>query len=702
MAVSKIYHALDHKPELKKILVTAVIVATYTLINTFLRIHLPGVSNVDLRPQIVLIFVAGYMYGPWYGFVAGFAGNFCTDIIFGYGLRYLPSWTIGNGLIGALIAFYPYRKEIHLDRIGQLVHLVLFLILVNATSLTYAAGMENILDKHLTSSINFRYFFLPAMLSNVLGTLILFPAVLLLLKRVKQNYPIKLALANYYLTAILLVVSWIAFIPTFQGIPALLHSSGIDMARGNALVDAFNNWSFLLVTMLILSFVISGWMSKTIVTPLKRLEETVFAVMEGDSSSSDRLARLARREDEIGILSYTVRLLSEKLWETQKLFRDELEKHMQYLDSRDSGTDIFVIALISLFGKDALGDQIDDVSSEMKREMSNLAAVSLLITASGLRELADTYSIGKIEKSFADMDLPIMDSVLSKEERQALALAIDINLLFRGRLKVMDLHAPLSREMAFHLLEGVHTFIKSDKNYVGYVTEHEIVSKICDKWEKTASIRCESLEQIMNKAISQHIITGYQIKRLDDLAHFAPNLKISYSHSNIKHIKQVIGLLMSESLQAKLQLEPKRSSFYYRDEWEGTDDLHLESLEGRAMVAHMDEFDIVMEFTTEDYRDRFREIIDAHAKREFTDGQKVLYASWYQPLYCADVPIEGYNRIADIIIRDKTYIVHAYTQETQVQEKVAWFKAAFGELEVSMTAVWVNDAFFRYLSGDFD
>jgi uncharacterized membrane protein len=702
MALSKIHQALDHKPGLWKILVTAAIVAAYTLINYFLRIHLPGVSNVDLRPQIVLIFVVGYLYGPWYGFLSGFAGNFCTDIVFGYGLRYLPSWTIGNGLIGALICFYPYRKYIRLDRIGQLLWLVLSLILVNAASLTYAAGMENILDKHLPSAINFRYFYLPALLSNVLGTLILFPAMLFCLGRLKQNYPVKLAMANYYLTVTLLVISWIAFIPTYQGIPSLLNSAGMGMAQGNALVDAFNHWSFLLVILLIFSFFISSWMSKTIVTHLKQLEETVFAVLKGDPSSANRLARFANREDEVGILSYAVRLLSEKLWETQKLFRDELEKRMQFLDSRDSGTDIFFIALISLFGRDALGDQKDDVSPEMSGELSNLAAISMIISVSGLKELAATYSDAKIEKSLADMDLSITDAALPREQRQVLALAIDVNLLFKGRLKVMDLHAPLSRELAFHLLERVHAFIRSSKNYVGYVTEPDIVGKICDKWEKAKKIRSERLEQVMNKAVGRRLITGYQIKNLSDLAHFDANLKIAYSHSSIKHIKQVIGLLMSEALQAKLQLEPKRSSFYYRDEWEKTEDLYLESLDGGVAVAHKDEFDMVMEFTAQEHRDRFCQVIDAYAKREFTTPQKVLYASWYQPLYRSDVPVEGYSRITDIIIQDEMHIVQAYAKEDEAQEKVAWFKKAFGDLEVSTAAIWVNAAFFRYLNGDWN
>jgi uncharacterized membrane protein len=700
--LSGIHQILDHRPGLRKVLTTAAVAAVFALLNFFLRIHLPGITHVDIRPQIVLMLAVGYFYGPWYGFLAGLTGNFCSDILLGYGLSYLPSWTVGNGLIGALIGFYPYRKRIRLDRIGQMGWLVISLILVNVVSITYAAGTENILSKDLSATINFRYFFLPALLCDVLSSVILFPALLFFLGRLKRNYPIKLALANYYLIVALLVVFWMMFFPSYRELHTLLSSAGLDATRGNALVDAFNHWSLLLLILLVLSFFISSWMSKTMAAPLKRLEESVFSVLEGDPSSEERLARFAKREDEIGILSSTVSLLSEKLWETQKLFRAELEKNMQIKDSGDSGTNILLSVLTSLSGREVVGGREDRASSGRAGDLSNLEAISLIVSAAGLKELAATYSNAKIRKSLESLDLSITDPAVPMEQRQALALSIDVNLLFKGRLKVMDIHAPLSRESAFHLLERIHAFRRSSKNYVGYVTEPDIVSRIYDKWENASPIRNERLERIMNRAIGQQVITGYQIKNLSDLAQFDAGLKIAYSHSNIKHITQLIGLLISENVQAKLQLEPKRSSFLYRDEWEKTEYPNLEHCDAGVMVAHKDEFDMVLEFTTREFRDHFRQIIDAYAKREFKDRQKILFESWYQPLYRSDIPVEGYQRVADIILRDKTHIVQVYTKEEEAAAKVEWFKQELQDMEISTSAIWVNDAFFRYLHGGYD
>ncbi len=693
----------DRADRRNRMLATACIVAAYALSNFFLRIHLPGVSNVDLRPQIVLLFAAGYLHGPWYGFAAGFAGNLCTDILFGYGARYMASWTIGNGLIGALICLYPYRTHARLERIGQLVRLVLTLILVNVVSLSYAAGMEALLDSHLPSAVNFRYFYVPALLSNVLATLILFPAILFGLGRLKRNFPIKLALTNYYLTVVLLIVTWAAFVPAHGELPIFPITAGMDTARGNALVDTFNYWSLLLVAVLVSSFFVSGWMSKAVVTPLERLEESVLAVLRGDPSSAERLALLAGREDEVGILSYTVRLLSLNLWETQKLFRDELERNLEFIDPRDSGTDILVVTLIALFGEEAPAGQ-DNALYEAGRDLSNIEAIRLVVSAGGLMELAAAYTDSKIEKSLDGLDLDIAGTGahLSSEQRRALAVAVDVNLVFWGRLKVMDLSAPLNRELAFHLLERINAFRRSSRNYVGYVTESDIVGKLQERWEKAARVRSESLEPIMNKAIGLRVVVGYQIKNLGDLAHFDADRKIAYSHSNFKHIKQLIGLLMGEGLQAKLQLEPKRSSFHYLDEWVQPDGPRLESLADGTKVAHVDEFDLVMEFTTPEHRDRFRPIIEAFAKREFATGRKVLYGSWHQPLFRSDVPVEGYNRITDISIRDREQVVHTYVCREDAAARVEWFKGELRELDISAVPIWVNDAFFRYLNGGCD
>lgn len=684
---------------LQKILATTAIAGIYCLLNFFLRIHLPGVSNVDIRPQIVLLFAAGYFLGPGYGFLAGFAGNFLTDIFLGNGLTYLPTWTIGNGLVGALTGFFSYRKQERLDSLVQLVWLVVTLLLVNVISLSYAAGLMNLLESDFPLLTNIRYFFLPALISNVMSALVLFPGILFLLGRMKPNYPIKLSLANYYLTLALLIVSWVILFHDSPDILALSDTNGMDLAAGNAFVEKLTYWSLLFLILLMGSFLISSWMSKQILHPLTRLEETVFMVLNGNPDSVKHLLDLSRREDEIGVLSYSIRLLSEKLWESQKRFRDDLEKNMPFLDPSDSGTDILVISLISLFGKDISDQPTVHGLQKTGGQLSNLSAIALLISACGLEELAGTYTDAKIETSLEGMNEIRQNSAMSRKEKQALALAIDMKLLFKGRLLKLDLHTPINRDLSFHLLERAQSFRKSSRNYIGFLTEPDIVNRILNRWERMVRTRNDKLESVMNAAIGKGLITGYQLKALEGLADFDPVTTISYSHRDIRHIIQLIGLLMTENLQAKVQLEPKLSVYYYPDTWDPIEERHLSNFDTDKKVAMIHELDLLLEFMSLDHRNRFHPVIDRFAKQEQTADRNILFGSWHNPLFRSNVPIDGYHRLSDIGTAVSGCIAHTYVREEESAGLEDWLRKNFDDLDITISPIWVNDDFFRYLNG---
>jgi uncharacterized membrane protein len=58
----------------------------------------PSVSQVALRPAVVIPMFFGYTFGPVVGFFTGAVGNMFGDALTGFGLS--PQWSIGNGLIG--------------------------------------------------------------------------------------------------------------------------------------------------------------------------------------------------------------------------------------------------------------------------------------------------------------------------------------------------------------------------------------------------------------------------------------------------------------------------------------------------------------------------------------------------------------------------------------------------------------------------
>ena len=64
----------------------------------------PSVSQVALRPAIVIPMLFGYLFGPAVGLFTGAVGNMFGDALTGFGLS--PQWSVGNGLIG-MIAGMP-------------------------------------------------------------------------------------------------------------------------------------------------------------------------------------------------------------------------------------------------------------------------------------------------------------------------------------------------------------------------------------------------------------------------------------------------------------------------------------------------------------------------------------------------------------------------------------------------------------------
>lgn len=64
----------------------------------------PSVSQVALRPAIVIPMFFGYAFGPTVGFFTGAVGNMFGDALTGFGLS--PQWSVGNGLIGMVAGMH--------------------------------------------------------------------------------------------------------------------------------------------------------------------------------------------------------------------------------------------------------------------------------------------------------------------------------------------------------------------------------------------------------------------------------------------------------------------------------------------------------------------------------------------------------------------------------------------------------------------
>ena len=643
-------------------------------VNTLIVLKFPGISNADVRPQIVLICLAGFYYGPVYGFLMGFIGNLSSDLLLGYGFEYLASWSTGNGLMGMIIGFSRQRRVLKLYKISQLLELTLVLILANVAFVTYSSIIYNLNHGSLTLDANLKYYFLPVLNSNILASLLLFPVLLLLLGRLKINFPIKIALSNFYMIAFFLQVAWFVNKTNFD-VSGFIFNSNLGIDEGNQIVQAFNVWSMMLILFLLTSFFISIFISEKLTRPIVELNRNVHELLQSDIQSPDSFDKLTRRDDEVGLLSYTIRLLSEKLWDSQNHFINDFTKRMTFISAEDTITDIFEVGLVSIFGKKFDFSNYEVRGAAGHADISHIEAIEMLIKLADLEELAYTYDASKMNSLFHDV---IKDeAILSDVQLQYLAVAVDLGFVFKGKIRFLDMHSSLTKDFAYHLLFKTTLFVNNKKKFIGYVTEPDIISRLEEKWNSTGIIPDPEIENVMNDLIRKKIISGYHIKMSEEVANFDHHLKITYTHDNFKHVKQLVGLIISENIQAKINVEKKHSTFIYYTEWDITENLSIEPINDKIFLASRIESDIVFEFASPEKKDHFRVVTNDFAKREYNRPKSILFQSWYEPLITSDVPLNSYNRINEITIQHGSYMILTFVAEetlTKALNKLSEFQ----------------------------
>lgn len=100
----------------------------------FNAIPMPSVSQVALRPAVIIPIFFGYIFGPVVGFFSGAAGNILGDFLSGWGVY--PAWDMGNGLMGFIpglvLLFADKKRSLNALMIITIILLAIFAGLVFA------------------------------------------------------------------------------------------------------------------------------------------------------------------------------------------------------------------------------------------------------------------------------------------------------------------------------------------------------------------------------------------------------------------------------------------------------------------------------------------------------------------------------------------------------------------------------------------
>src|SRR5690606_14485921 len=310
-------------------------------------------------------------------------------------------------------------------------------------------------------------------------------------------------------------------------------------------------------------------------------------------------------------------------------------------------------------------------------------AAIIAVRAAGLKELAATYTTETIDAALANINSTSSDWY--RHVAQELAVAIDNGIIPEQYYDEFDSNKPASAEFVQYILGEITSYNGNYKNYIDNSTDANLISELIAAYNTADIIQVSELQEIVDAALEQNIITGYNFKDARFEANFVDEYALTYGHSDLTHAIQLIGLLRSEGLEAKVQLEPKTSAFLYLKEWgepEQSESFQVKQIANGNYVAYSKEYDLSFEFNSIEDKEKFQKIIIDYAKKDADDEPGLIVNSWWQPLYYSNTELDEYVTISNNKLTLGNYYAQTFSLNEQVESIAAGFKEVNPEVEV--------------------
>lgn len=302
------------------------------------RIHPPGCSFVELRPQVALLMFVGIIYGPVAGFVVGCTGDSMGYALQGLGFFHAWNWSIGNGFIGMIPGMARFWS-IHEVRSGRDFQVILLLVfLASSLPIVFAASLDTLCSR--ISFIESAYtLILPAFITDAIFSLLLVPVMLLLFRKMVVTIELRIML-----------------ITTYPLILAVLLTYGVsnwstlreDMSDATLIRD-FYNIGILSLCVLTVGLAASTFLTRRITRPVVSLTTAARSIADGNYEPSEDLREAACRDDEMGQLAGVFEQMKHEVYSREQRLKQEVRELKIEIDrsrQRDevekiTGTDYF-------------------------------------------------------------------------------------------------------------------------------------------------------------------------------------------------------------------------------------------------------------------------------------------------------------------------------------------------------------------------
>lgn len=303
-----------------------------------------------------------------------------------------------------------------------------------------------------------------------------------------------------------------------------------------------------------------------------------------------------------------------------------------------------------------------------------------------LQELAKTYPKEKIEKSLKGYKNIKTESSESLSHK---AVLVDLNITSVEMLNQKNYST---------ITEYVSDFLDNNENSLGNISDKNIFEKVLVKWNNVVPAKDNLLLEKLNVALANGLMTGYNLKNINNYANFDKNLSVSYGHNDITHAIQLIALLKGEGIDAKVQLEPKTSAFLHNPNWGAPNYTHIILEDGKIVVTPT-EYDLKFQFSNNNDKIKFTKLIDLYAKKDSKDQEGLIYKSWWQPFIQTD-KIEGYQMLISHLVKNGDFEANVLTLPKNSKAFIDFMKKG-SNLKVTTQEIWVNPAFYRFMEGDY-
>ncbi len=342
---------------------------------------------------------------------------------------------------------------------------------------------------------------------------------------------------------------------------------------------------------------------------------------------------------------------------------------------------------------------------EVEGDLTWASGVKAAVIAADYEELALSYPQEKVEERLGYYGV---DTPADEADGAYIACAMDVDLITPEEGGFAAAQDELTKADAEKLLMNIIKANGDGRNYLGMASDPDIYGKVDQMWNSFIIFDDGQLSEVGKTAVEQQVTTGYGIKSAAYDARFLPELTLQYGHSDIKHAHQLIGLLNSENIDAKIQLEPKISIYQYLLEWgpvpDPTPTYEVKQF-GDLYLVYAVEYDLKLEFNSTEDMLRFDGVINEFAKKNEGNEEAVglLYGSWWQPLYSttkADMPEDAYHQIVDCVVTNGMYSIHPFALPENKDSVVSQLKELAGDLEVTPIDRYCNTAFYSYLKGE--